>query len=87
MIFFNLHGVLCLAQILIERSLPRSFGRSIPDWVGTVATTLLFLYIAPLFFNTFLRVDALNDFHLPLLLPLYDKWCLRWINWPTAASQ
>lgn len=82
LIFFNLHGVLCLGQILLERSLPSSLRRAIPAWLGTVITTSLFVYISPLFFNLFLRVDALNEFHLPLVLPIYDKWCLKWIQWP-----
>lgn len=82
LLFFNLHGLFCLVQVVLERALPSSLCNAVPMWLGCLLTTLLFVYISPLFFNLFLRVDALNEYHLPLLLPLYDKWCLRLVSWP-----
>jgi len=68
--FFVLHG-LAVTVVVILRSVWKRYSLvPLPHLLSTVLTSLWFLWVAPLFFNPFLRCG----FFERTRLPLYGKW-------------
>ena len=71
MLFFVIHGAITTTEVLLAKIGKRWLGfdpiKSIPHWVATPITLLLFLITSPLFLNPWVRHNLLHAFRVPLV--------------------
>ena len=78
MLFFTLHGVLTIMEVLFSKFCLATFGLDpmtrLPHWMGTVITLSVFIMTTPLFINPWLREDVFGKIRLPTVLDLCNPY-------------